>query len=53
MIAGRADLWQAFLKPEIEWKTFASSAAMLAVVFVLLSGGAVLVLGGREFPPRD
>ncbi|MHC4201553.1 MAG: ABC transporter permease subunit [Planctomycetota bacterium] len=53
MIAGRADIWQAFLKPEIEWKTFASGAAALVVVFLLLSGGAVLVLGGREFPPRD
>jgi ABC-2 type transport system permease protein len=53
MIAGRAGVWQAFLKPEIEWGTFAWSAAALGVVFVLLSVGAGLVLGGREFPPRD
>ena len=53
LIAGRVEVWQAFLGPEIEWKAFLSGAAVPAVTFALLSVGAALVLGGREFPPGD
>lgn len=52
-LAGRVDVWQVFLGPEIAWGAFLSGAAVLAVTFAILSAGAALVLGGRELAPRD
>ncbi len=52
LIVGRFEVWRAILGPEVNWNELLASGAVIAVVFALLAAGAVMLLRGREVPPR-
>ncbi len=52
LVLNHFEAWQAVLKTQIMWGRVWRGAAVLGVVFGLLTAAAILVFGGREFPGR-
>ncbi len=52
LVLNHFEMWEAVLKTQIVWDRVWRGAAVLGVVFLLLTAAAILVVGGREFPGR-
>ncbi len=53
VIVGHMEVWKALLGTEIGWRVLLFGGMVLAVTFAFLAAAAVVVFGGRQFPPRE